>query len=204
MIAIVFVIPIIILFYVLFTPIAFEAGNELGGEQITIIRFKIFPFGFIRLGGREKAEKKKGDDKPAKKTGKKSKNGGLFSYLFTDFEMIKQIATELIRFCFRILGCPYEHHFRLSLTGGLKEPHLTGQLFGAICAVNPILPKSIRLEFEPDFADEILRANYQIGLKFYLAAVFYELFRLLFRLPLIKIAKMIWSRRKGNHYAYQN
>lgn len=198
------IILIIILFYILITPITFEATNVSNGKKKAIVRIKIFPFGFMVLNGKAKTIEKKGSSKPVQKSLKSKKSRGLFSSLFSDLELIKKISIEMIRFGHRLISCPYKYYLELSLKGGLEEPHLTGQLYGVICAVSPILPESIRINYDPDFIDESIRAEYHVGVKFYLAAMFYELLRMFLRLPLIKIVKMIWEYRKENQHAYQN
>lgn len=204
MIASVIITLVIFFLYALFTPITIEASNISSGEKKTVIRFKIFPFDFVVPSGRAKTGKRKGEIKSAQKSEKTGKKSGLFSYIFFDLELTRQIAVEMIRFCYRLIRCPYKYYLQLSLRGGFTEPHLTGQLYGIICAVGPILPESIRISYAPDFIDDSIRATYHFGLKFYLAAVFIELFRLLFRLPLIRIVRKIWEYRKENQYAYQN
>jgi len=203
-IASVIIILVVFFLYVLFTPITIEANNVSDGEKKAVFRIKIFPFGFVFPIGRAKTGKRKGGIKSAQKSVKTAKKSGLLSYLFFDLELTRQIAIEIIHFCVRLIRHPYKYYLRLSLRGGLKEPHLTGQLYGAICAASPILPESMRVSYEPDFIEDSIRANYHVGFKFYLAAVFFELFRMIFRLPLIKIIRMIWEYRKENQYAYQN
>jgi hypothetical protein len=198
------IILVIFFLYALFTPITIEASNVPAGEKKTVIRIKIFPFGFVVPNSRTKIGKRKRGIKSARKSGKTVKKSGLLSYIFFNLELTRHIAVELIHFCNSLIRCPHKYYLQLSLSGGLKEPHLTGQLYGIICAASPILPESIRISYDPDFIDDSIRANYRIGLKFYLAAVFFELFRILFRLPLIKIIGMIWEYRKENQYAYQN
>ncbi|GEM_PF-2887666 len=198
------IIILVVLLYILFTPITIEVGNDIDAEKKTLFRIRIFPFGFFYWNGKRKAQRIKSFKRAAAGKPKKNISKALFEFLFLDWTIIEKITIDIIWFCCRLIRCFHDKYVYLSLTGGLREPHLTGQMYSVICAIYPILPESIRLTFKPDFSDDSIHARYHIEFTFFLSAVLIELFRLLFRLPLIKMAKMIWKFRKENQHAYQN
>lgn len=191
-----------LILYLLFSPITFEVKNGKGQGGGPLLRARIFPFGFVEFGGKVKPSKR--EKIPVSKPKTIKKNIDLFLYILADTQLLKKVIIEVIRFGYRILKVPGKYSVRLSLAGGLAEPHLTGQLFGVICAIESVLPDSVDIRYDPDFTHDTIKAEFQIEIKICLATAIFELIRFILNLPLIRIAKFIWGYRKESQYAYQN
>jgi hypothetical protein len=201
---IIIAIVIFLFAYVLFTPISFEIYNNGSAGEKPKARIRIFPFPFIVLSSDAKSGKKAVLTKEPKIKPKRTNKGNLIGYLLSNWDLLEIIIINFFRLLIGLIKCPDRYFFNIDLYGGLSQPHLTGQLYGALCAITPILPESANIRYYPDFSDESIRADFRINITIHLAAILSEIIKFLCRLPVMRIAKLVWMYRKDGNYAYQN
>jgi hypothetical protein len=199
--AIVSAIFIAIAGYILYAPISFETRGSSQATQKPISRIRIFPFFRFTLKSGNVSEPKK--PKPGKIKSDKPKNNGLFKHLLSDWDILLSLIFNSLRLISGLFRSPDKVVFDIELSGGFEQPHLTGEIFGIICAVKPVLPNFIKIDYQPDFSGESsIIINYDISLTIHLAAIFGELCKFIFRLPISSILRNIWNYRKESQYAY--
>jgi hypothetical protein len=200
--AILIAIVFILFAYLLFTPISFEILKTASAGDKPKARIRIFPF--MVVSSDTKSEKKAVLSKELKVKPKQTNKGNLIWYLLSDWDLLEIIIINFIRLLVGLIKSPDRYNFSLDLYGGLSQPHLTGQLFGALCSISPILSESVNIRYHPDFSEESIRAGFSINIRIHLAAILSEIIKFLFRLPVMRITKLVWMYRKDNNYAYQN
>jgi hypothetical protein len=200
------IIAIVIFLFVslLFVPITFEIYQTGSTGEKPKARIRIFPFHFINLNTGVKSDKKVLSSIEPKIRHKEANSGNILRYLLSDWDLLEVIVVNSIRLLIGLINCPDRYFFRMNLYGGLSQPHLTGQLYGMICAITPALPESINIIYQPDFSEESIRTDFNLNIKIHMAAILSEIIKFLFRLPAIRIIKLVWTYRKDSNYAYQN
>ncbi|MCJ7687479.1 MAG: hypothetical protein MUO68_24660, partial [Desulfobacteraceae bacterium] len=86
------------------------------------------------------------------------------------------------------------------LSGGLTEPHITGWFYGGVCAIQPMLGKSIRLFYSPDFTKESLNGKVRGRLAVRLYSIIKEVSIFIWRLPKLRLLRIYFKSRKGGMY----
>jgi hypothetical protein len=191
--------------YPMFAPISISVSFDSEKGSTPKVALRLYPFAPIRFGGKTKSWRfSKPQGESNKIIERSSKKLNLFLFLLSDIDLIKTMANEIIRFVIRLVKCPDRYALDLSLQGGFDQPHLTGQIYGAVCAIRPILPESIRVNYDPDYSDDQLKVRLYLVMTIHFAAIVKEFVLFIFRLPVLRIIKAAWRYRKENQYAYQN
>jgi hypothetical protein len=186
--------------YLLFVPIFIEANYLIGGKGRITVAF--FPFRIRLKPGKKKAKTK---SKPDRETlerqqlkKKKRKQAGFdFKDLFrTEYPTIKRVVVVAAKLIMGLVKVP-NYRLRIELAGGLSEPDETGYLYGLVCSLRPILGRSIKLDYRPDFQGEELTGEIKGRVKIRIGSMAKELLLFLHRLPKLKLIKIYLKTRKG-------
>ena len=182
---IILIIPATILVFVtacmLLVPviITFSLDSSLSGN----LQIKIFPF---NLGVENLI-------KPVK-----WKNIDFAFLLLSEYAAVKQI----LYFCFRFiktLTVSKRHYINLSLTGGFGSPDVTGVVLGAIETVRPAFGKNTRIVYYPDMISPSINVRINAQSKIRICSLLLEAVPLIFRLPVLKIVRIIIKIKKGEY-----
>ena len=134
--------------YLLSVPVYFEIGYNIEQRELESAFIKLNPFSY-RIKPKIGPDKKSASqsDQEEQKTKKKKKIGIRCVQLIRDeLETLRQVASNSVKFIQGIVISP-DYYLNVSLTGGFKEPHITGWFYGSVCAIQPMLGKSIKLSY---------------------------------------------------------
>jgi hypothetical protein len=204
-ISIILAVIFILFAYLLFMPITLRLNILIDEKVSTVSAVKMFPFERKFVLGQPKKEKKvekpEKIEKVAAKVGeiseKKPKKKFKFSKLSrTDLAIIFDLLGETLKLIGRLLKAP--HYFlRADIAGGAPEPDITGELYGAYHAIRPILPSSIMIVYNPDFAAEKFKGTVEMGLVIRIFRLIWETLVFIIRLPIIRLIKLYRKLKKG-------
>jgi len=145
-----------VLIYLLCVPLYFEIGYDIEQREFESCFFKLYPFSYRirpKIGPDKRSARDNDQDK--QKTKRKKRFRVNYMQLITDFTTLRQVASNAVKFIQGIVISP-DYYLNVNLTGGFTEPHITGWFYGGVCAIHPMLGKSIRLFYAPDFTKESL------------------------------------------------
>ena len=197
---------IFILFaYLLFMPITLRL-NILIDEKVSANSVvEIFPFEHkFALGKSPKEKKAKKPEKIKKatvKTGempeeKPKRKFKLSDFGLSDLAVIFDLLSEALKLIGRLLNAP-NYFLRANITGGATEPDVTGELYGAYHAIRPVLPSSISIIYNPDFASEKFTGTVEVGLVIRIFRLIWETLVFIIRLPIIRLIRLYRKLKKG-------
>ena len=189
------------LIYLLCVPVYFEIGYDIEHREIESCFFRLYPFSYRlrpRIGSNKKSAKKKDQNKQKTKR-KKRFRLNYMQLIKDDFKTLRQIAVNAMKFIRGIVISP-DYYVNISLTGGLSEPHITGWLYGGVCAIHPMLGKSIRLFYAPDFTRESLSGRITGRLAVRLYSIMREMLIFFWRLPKLRLLQIYFKSKKGGPY----
>jgi hypothetical protein len=196
---IVFTILLIILSYVLFTPLTVRLNIVIGEKISAISVAEFFPFKFRiypKPSQPEKAEVPK-VEKPRKRPGGSKKRKLDYSALDSfDIKMLLGVAGNAFRLLARLLKAP-DYYLEARLSGGADQPDITGQLYGAYHAIKPNLPQAIKISYAPDYLAGRISGEISGKLAVTNFQIIKELINFVFRLPVIKLIGLYLKLRKG-------
>ena len=112
---------------------------------------------------------------------------------------LSQVASNSVKFIQRIVISP-DYYLNVSLTGGFTEPHITGWFYGSVSGIQPMLGKSIRLFYAPDFTKESLNGKVRGRLTVRLYSIIREVLIFFWRLPKFRLLRIYFKSRKGGRY----
>lgn len=196
--------------YLLFNPaiLLFDCiiGNRFSGALI--IKFAPFKYKIILSKKGEKAKVKiisKEDSQKEKpvKSGKKRKIISYWQLILDEFDTIKIVLIAVVRFIGRLLISPDRYFLNISAKGGLGSPDITGEVYGAIESIKPILGKSVSIAYQPDFIGGSLDANIIAGVEIRIISIIKEMLIFIWKLPKLGIIRIIRKLRKGGRNAKQ-
>jgi hypothetical protein len=200
---IILAIALIVFGYLLFIPITLRLNILIGDKISAVSAVKIFPFERKFITGKPKKEKKeperliksemKVEAEPEKKLENKFKLPRLTR---TDLAIIFNVFGETMKLIGRLFRSP--HYFlRADIGGGAEYPDVTGELYGAYQALRPVLPGSISIIYNPDFAAEKFSGTVEVGLVIRIFRLLWETLIFVFRLPIIRMIKLYRKLKKG-------
>jgi hypothetical protein len=182
--------------YALLMPITVYIDFLIDGGTSRVAGFRIFPFGWNFKPG--KSEHKPKILKPSIQ----QKKGGvdLAEVTIADLELLFSMLADLLRFLLGAVRSPDRYFVNAALAGGAGSPDITGQLYGMVRAMRPILPGSISLSYAPDFQSQRLHGRIECGFVVRIVMILRELVLLLLRLPKMKLLRLYMKHRKrGSH-----
>jgi hypothetical protein len=188
------------LIYLLCVPVYFEIGYDIEQKEFESCFFKLYPFTYRirpKVGPDKRSARQNGQGK--QKTKRKKRFRVNFIQLITDFATLRQVASNAVKFIQGIVIAP-DYHLNVNLTGGFAEPHITGWFYGSVCAIHPMLGKSIRLFYAPDFTKESLNGKITGRLAVRLYSIIREVLIFVWRLPKLRLLKIYFKSRRGGRY----
>jgi hypothetical protein len=175
---------LLIVFYVLANPLVFSLRYDIGRKQASAC-LTFFPFDFRAVSGKKK--------RPVSRI-----NFQLMRKLFRDeLDTAKTVIVELIALCKRIGISTDTNYLNILLKGGLGPPDLTGEVYGAIEILRPMLGTSVTIVYQPDFTAESFEGTVVAGLKVRTVHIVKAVLLCVWKLPVVKLIKIIYTLRKG-------
>lgn len=199
---------VILLFsYLLFMPISISLDIYRYEQTSAVSAIGMFPFKLTVLPRKKKppkAEKKK--PRPAKPKPKPAKAGGKFQFEIArvsaeDLDTLFDVLGVSLRFLGRLLKTPERGSVRVYLLGGAPQPDLTGQLYGAVQAIAPVLPQSVSILYYPDFVAGKFTGNFSLRMAVRIFTIVKETMIFVFELPILRIIRLYRKYRKGGRDA---
>jgi len=189
------------LIYLLCVPVYFEIGYDIDQRELESCFIKLYPFSYRikpKIGPDKRSAKQ--SDQGEQKTKRKKRFRISYVQLIRDeLGTLRQVASNAVKFMQRIVISP-DYYLNVSLTGGFTEPHITGWFYGSVCGIQPMLGKSIRLFYAPDFTKESLNGKVRGRLAVRLYSIIREVLMFLWRLPKLRLLRIYFKSRKGGKY----
>jgi hypothetical protein len=182
----------IIFLYILITPMSLSLSYETRYRRIiTSIKFPLFHF-------KKVSDKEKKKPKGRKKETKTRITFQLLRQLLRDeFDTVSTVLAECAKFCGYLLKSPDRYHVNISLKGSPGPPDLAGAVYGAVELLRPVLGKSFTIQYQPDFTAESIEGNVSVGLEVRAIKIVKEIWICFWKLPKVKLIKIIRILRKG-------
>lgn len=187
---------VLILAYILFIPVKVDVNMLIDKKMSAVTGIKAFPFEYKFAPGKafsrdQKPPKDKKTVSPVRPGAEIKKRRIDSSKLTTvDIGLLFGIVSEFFGFLGRLFKAPDRYFVRAELSGGLSEPDITGELYGAYQAIMAIMPGSIKVDYRPDFISGNISGTVKVGFVVRLINVLKEFVVLIFRLPIIRIIKL--------------
>jgi len=195
------IILLVICLYFLLIPVSLSLSYNTEGKR-SIGRIKLFPFVYRFAFDKEKREAKKKKAVKDKIIKKKQKVGKkkipVWQVLLYEYDTTIAVTVDFFRFAGRLLKSTERYTLDVSLKGGLGSPDLTGQLFGVLQSVEPMLGKSVRIAYQPDFLSESInvKGNVTAGVRIRTYNILKEVLIFIWELPKLKIIKIVRRLKK--------
>ncbi len=197
-------IVILLLGYILVSPMSIYFGFTFGDGFSGFATVKLFPFEhtFFR-STTGKAARTKGVEIEHKKSrvekGRNALNSavGIFHIVVDELELLQNITINLLKLLRGILRSPDHYYLKISMEGGLGPPDLTGQLYGTILSVQPVLGSSVSLKYWPDYLAEEMNGQFVAGTVVRAYRLVSELLIFAWRLPKIRTLRLYQQLKKG-------
>jgi hypothetical protein len=192
----------LLIVYILFNPLNLKLAHDIESHKTTG-RIKFFPFEHQFLLKRKK--KKAPELEPKKEVeavSKKKKTGKLrfatiWRLLIDEYETLKKTLISCLYFISGILKSPDRYFLKINLAGGVGPPDLTGELFGVIQSIRPMLGNSISIDYHPDFTVEEIKGDLTAGIRVRIISVLKEILIFGWKLPKLKLIKIYRTNKKG-------
>lgn len=195
------IILLVICLYFLLIPVSLSLSYNTEGKR-SIGRIKFFPFVYRFAFDKEKREAKKKKAVKDKIIKKKQKVGKkkipVWQVLLYEYDTTIAVTVDFFRFAGRLLKSTERYTLDVSLKGGMGSPDLTGQLFGVLQSVEPMLGKSVRIAYQPDFLSESInvKGNVTAGVRIRTYNILKEVLIFAWELPKLKIIKIVRRLKK--------
>ncbi len=187
---------IIILSYLLFTPVSIRLAIKFDESVAAVPELRIFPFKY-KIRKTPSGEEPEEPTKEKRVKTAKVKGGLDFSRLNrADMSIIFKLLMEILRYLGRSVKAP-KYFLKAEIAGGAAEPDVTGELYGAYQALRYVLPSAVSVSYSPDFTAEKFSGRVEVGLAFRLSRILRETLVFVFRLPIIKLIRLYRKLRIG-------
>lgn len=190
--------------YILVSPISIYFGFNFGDELSGFAGVKLFPFEykFFRETTRKPFRTKRVEIKHRKSRMEKGRNalnsvGEVFHIAVDELEILQQITVNLLKLFRGILESLDQYYLKISMAGGLGPPDLTGQLYGTILSVQPVLGSSISLAYRPDYLADEMSGEVVAGAVVRAYRPLIEMLIFAWRLPKIRTFRLYQQLKKG-------
>jgi len=186
------------LIYLLFVPVYLQIGYHIDRNSFVSGVIRLYPFTYrIRLKSGQDIGSGNQSEQKKQKT-KKIIKISISHIQMMKYESVtlKKSAFNAIRFIHRIVITP-DYHLNACLTGGFREPHVTGCFYGGVCAIQPMLGQSVDISYAPDFAEDSLYGKVTASLDVRLYGIIKEMLIFLWRLPKWRLLQIYLESRKG-------
>ena len=175
----------LIVTYILIVPVLISL--RVDSSLSRALRIRIFPFD-IRIA-------------PQKKESAKRKKKIDFERLFFDeLRTVNQVFPlfwKFVKSLFQLKG----HCLNISLQGGFGSPDITGMVLGVIEAVIPAFGNRIIIVYHPDMMAQSVSVNLNLQTVVRVCSVLLQALPLIFRLPMLRIIRILVKITKGEYNA---
>ncbi len=185
------------LLYLLFVPVYFQIGYNIEKRSFETGSIKMYPFTY-RIGRKPKGSKatfRHGDQKEKKEKNKIAATIHFIQLLQNELGTWRHVGLNAVSLIRRIIVSS-DCRFNITLFGGFTEPHLTGYLYGSLCAIQPMLRKSIDVCYQPDFEGRSFGGEVRGRLTVHIYSVLRETLVFLWGLPKMKLLKTYFKLKK--------
>jgi hypothetical protein len=121
----------------------------------------------------------------------------VFRVAVDEWETLEKITVNLLKLFRGILGSLDQYCLKISMAGGLGPPDLTGQLYGTILSVQPLLGSSVSLTYRPDYLDDKMNGEVVAGATVRAYRLLREMLIFAWRLPKIRTLRLYRQLKKG-------
>ena len=190
--------------YILFSPIAIYFALNFDDGFSGFAGVRLFPFAhkFLKETKRKpvrtkgiKIQLKKLGTEQGRKTFRKVVE--VFHISLDEWEILPKITINLLRLFRGILKSPDQYYLKISMAGGLGPPDLTGQLYGTVLSVRPVLGRSVSLDYRPDYLADNLSGEVVAGATVRAYRLLSEMIIFAWRLPKIRMIRIYHRLKKG-------
>ncbi|MHA1939460.1 MAG: hypothetical protein ACW97O_14715 [Candidatus Thorarchaeota archaeon] len=195
---------LLLLGYILVSPISIYFGFTFGDGFSGFAAVKLFPFEHTFLRDTTpKAVRTKGVEIEHKKSrlekGRNALNSAveIFHIAVNELELLQNITINLLKLVRGILRSPDHYYLKISMAGGLGPPDFTGQLYGTILSVQPVLGSSFSLTYRPDYLAEEMSGQVVAGTVVRAYRLVSELLIFAWRLPKLRTLRLYQQLKKG-------
>lgn len=190
--------------YILVSPISIYFGFKFGDGFSGFAGVKLFPFEykFFRDTTRKPFRTKGVEIEHKKSRVEKGRNAlnsavGVFHIAVDELELLQNITVNLLQLFRGILESLDQYYLKISMAGGLGPPDLTGQLYGTILSVQPVLGSSISLAYRPDYLADEMSGEVVAGAVVRAYRPLSEMLIFAWRLPKIRTFRLYQQLKKG-------
>jgi hypothetical protein len=190
--------------YILVAPISIYLGFNFGDGLSGFAGVKLFPFEhkFFRDTTRKPVRTKEVEIVHKKSRVAKGRNAlnwvvEVFHLAVDELEILQKITLNLLKLFRGILESLDEYYLKISMAGGLGPPDLTGQLYGTILSVQPVLGSSVSLAYRPDYLDDKVNGEVIAGATVRAYRLVREMLIFAWRLPKIRTVRLYRQLKKG-------
>jgi len=179
--------------YLLLSPISIYICYDFDKKNLTSAGISIYPFAYkFKVGAKTETQAKPKKLKSVKLKIKQPKKRGpnFMLLLFNEFDLIKEVLADVFALLIRLVKSPHRYFAYINLGGGLGTPDLTGQLYGGLEMIKPVLGNSVSIKYRPDFLAESLTGQATLGLAVRLGNILKELLIFVWRLPKLRLIKI--------------
>ena len=184
--------------YILFSPITIYFALHFDDGFSGFARVRLFPFAYkFFKETKRKPLRTKGVEAKLKKFRTDRNVAEVFHIALDELEIIQKVINNLVKLFRGILKSPDQYYLKISMAGGLGPPDLTGQLYGTILSVRPVLSRSVSLDYRPDYLADNLSGEVVAGAIVRAYRLLSEMIIFAWRLPKIKIIRIYHRLKKG-------
>ena len=185
------------LLYLLFVPVYFQIGYNIEKRSVETGFIRMYPFTY-RIGRKRKRSKasfRHGDQKGKKEKNKIAAAIHFIRLLQNELGTWRHVGLNAVSLIRRIIVSS-DCRFNITLFGGFTEPHLTGYLYGSLCAIQPMLRKSGDVCYQPDFERGSFGGEVRGRLTVRIYSILRETLVFLGGLPKMKLLKTYFKLKK--------
>ena len=153
--------------YILFSPIAIYFALNFDGGFSGFAGVRLFPSAdkFFKETKRKPLRTKGVEIKLKKlitRQGRRTlrKVAEVSHISLDEWRIFQKITINLLKLFRGVLKSPDQYYLKISMTGGVGPPDLTGQLYGTVLSVRPVLAHSVSLDYRPDYLADNLSGAY--------------------------------------------
>ena len=121
----------------------------------------------------------------------------VFHIALEELKIMQEVISNLLKLFRGILKSSDHYYLKISMAGGLGPPDLTGQLHGTVLSVQPILGRSVSVDYRPDYLADKMSGEVVVGAIVRSYRLLSEIILFVWRLPKIRIIRTYHRLKKG-------
>ena len=192
---------VVVSFYLFFNPLTLSLNLSYrdSGKGMVYLKFAPFKFKF-QLGKTRKKSSRMRRLRKLKTPGKKltfRKKQRIYRTAFAGHrDVLFKVLGACLKFMLGLLQSFRRFRLAIRLKGGLSTPDLTGQAYGAVCACQPLLGKTVTVSFDPDFNSRTVSGDISGSIETKLGGILKEMLLFAGELPKLELIKLAWKLKK--------